>query len=76
MNFDVEEAREKTVRMRHFMRYGWPLNKTGRQAAMLAVLGVVSVEDAAAMAGVEPADLIKEAQAWAVASELENTEDL
>jgi len=68
MNFDVEEAREKTVRMRHFMRYGWPLDKTGRQAAMLAVLGVVSVEDAAAMTGVAPDALVHEVLAWAAAA--------
>jgi hypothetical protein len=66
MSFDVGEAREKTARMRHYMRHGWPLNRAGRQATMLAVLGVVSVEDAAAMAGLTPAELIQEAQAWAL----------
>jgi len=33
---------------------------------MFAVLGVMSVEDAAASVGLEPADLVREAQAWAL----------
>lgn len=46
-----------------------PLDATGALATLLAVTGTVSVEDAANAVGLAPADLINEAQAWAVVSQ-------
>lgn len=45
-----------------------PLDSDGRLAALLAVLEVVSVEDAANAVGLTPQDLVNEAQGWAAAS--------
>ena len=44
-----------------------PLDPIGVIAALNAVLGIWSLEDAANAAGVTPDDLIREAQAWAAA---------
>ena len=44
-----------------------PLDSLGALATLLAVVGVVTVEDAANAAGLTPQDLINEAQAWAAA---------
>lgn len=44
-----------------------PLDTLGVYATLNAVLGVWSLEDAANAAGLQPADLITEAQAWAAA---------
>jgi hypothetical protein len=44
-----------------------PLDKQGVLATLLAVSGVVPVEDAANAVGLTPDDLVAEAQAWAVA---------
>lgn len=69
MRFDRDKARAQNAKVRHYFQHGFPLDKAGRQATMFAVLGVMSVEDAAAMAGVEPADLVREAEAWAAAAQ-------
>lgn len=45
-----------------------PLDSTGALATLLAVEGVLSVQDAANAVGLIPEDLIAEAEAWAVAS--------
>lgn len=45
-----------------------PLDAAGSLATMLAVQGVLSVQDAADAVGLTAADLTAEAQAWAVAS--------
>ena len=44
-----------------------PLDPPGVLATLLAVLGVVSVEDAANAVGLTPEALVAEAEAWAVA---------
>jgi hypothetical protein len=44
-----------------------PLNAEGVIATLNAVLGLWTVEDAANAVGLTPADLIAEAQAWALA---------
>jgi len=44
-----------------------PLDKQGVLATLLAVSGVLSVEDAANAVGLSPEDLVAEAEAWAVA---------
>lgn len=44
-----------------------PLDPTGALATLLAVVEVVTVEDAANAVGLTPADLIAEAEAWAAA---------
>lgn len=49
-----------------------PLGEAGALATLLAVIGVVTIEDAAASVGLAPEDLIHEAQSWAVAQELSN----
>jgi hypothetical protein len=46
-----------------------PLDQIGVVATLNAVLGVWSLSDAANVAGVTPDDLIREAQAWAVAQQ-------
>lgn len=46
-----------------------PLDATGVQATLNAVLGLWTLTDAANAAGVEAEHLIAEAQAWAVAGE-------
>jgi len=66
MIFDPVEARRKAAVARHYLRHGWPLDRLGRHATMLAVLEIMSVEDAAQSVGLEPADLVREAEAWAV----------
>jgi len=44
-----------------------PLVAAGVSMTLLAVLGVVPLDDAANAVGLTPADLVAEAQAWAVA---------
>lgn len=44
-----------------------PLDGVGALATLLAVVGSVTVEDAANAVGLRPQDLINEAQAWAAA---------
>ena len=44
-----------------------PLNTEGVIATLNAVLGLWTVEDAANAVGLTPADLVAEAQAWALA---------
>ena len=44
-----------------------PLDAIGSAMTLLALLGVVPVEDAANAVGLSPEDLVAEAQAWAVA---------
>jgi hypothetical protein len=44
-----------------------PLDALGAAMTLLAVVGVVTVEDAANAVGLTPDDLIHEAQAWAAA---------
>jgi hypothetical protein len=44
-----------------------PLDPLGAAMTLLAVLGVVPLDDAANAVGLTPADLVAEAQAWAVA---------
>ena len=44
-----------------------PLDPTGALATLLAVTETLTVEDAANAVGLVPADLIAEAEAWAVA---------
>lgn len=46
-----------------------PLDAAGALATLLAVVGNVTVEDAANAVGLTPDDLVREAQAWAVAQE-------
>lgn len=70
MTFDAVEARRKANKALHFVRYGMPLDRLGRHATMLAVLGVMTVEDAAQSVGLTAADLVAEAEAWAVAADL------
>jgi hypothetical protein len=43
-----------------------PLDSSGALATLLAVTGTLTVEDAANAVGLNPADLVAEAQAWAV----------
>ena len=45
-----------------------PLDSSGALATLLAVTGTLTVEDAANAVGLTPADLVAEAQAWAVGS--------
>jgi hypothetical protein len=49
-----------------------PLDAVGVVATLNAVLGVWSLSDAANVAGVTPDDLIREAQAWAIAQQGDN----
>lgn len=49
-----------------------PLNEAGALATLLVVTGNISIEDAANAIGATPEDLINEAQAWAVAAEMNN----
>ncbi len=46
-----------------------PLDPTGALATLLAVLEVVTLQDAANAVGLTPNELILEAQAWAVAGD-------
>jgi hypothetical protein len=43
-----------------------PLDPTGALATLLAVTEVLTVEDAANAVGLTPADLVAEAEAWAM----------
>jgi hypothetical protein len=70
---DREQAEQQRTKILHFCRYGFPLGRAGRQAAMLVVAGVLSLEDAASMSGLMPTDLIREAEAWAVAAMLNDS---
>jgi hypothetical protein len=45
-----------------------PLDPVGALATLLAVVGSITVEDAANVVGLTPADLVAEAQAWAAGS--------
>lgn len=47
-----------------------PLDATGALAALLAVQGVLTVDDAASAVGVAPDRLVSEVEAWAAAAEL------
>lgn len=44
-----------------------PLDQVGALAALLAVTGTLTVEDAANAVGLQPDALVAEAEAWAVA---------
>ena len=66
-----EEARAKEERVKHYVRYGMPLDRLGRHATMLAVLEIMTVDDAAQSVGLSPEALICEAEAWAVAAGME-----
>jgi hypothetical protein len=44
-----------------------PLDATGALATLLAVTETLTVEDAANAVGLTPADLVAEAEAWAMA---------
>ena len=46
-----------------------PLDPVGALATLLAVTGTLTVEDAANAVRLLPADLVAEAEAWAVAAE-------
>jgi hypothetical protein len=46
-----------------------PLDPTGALATLLAVVGTLTVEDAATAVGLTPDDLVTEAQAWAAAGD-------
>lgn len=46
-----------------------PLDPTGALATLLAVTGTLTVEDAANSVHLEPAALVAEAEAWAVAAQ-------
>ena len=48
-----------------------PLDPTGVIATLNVVLGLWPIEDAANAVGLVPADLVAEAEAWAVAQEAE-----
>jgi hypothetical protein len=48
-----------------------PLDPTGALATLLAVVGTLTVEDAANAVGLTPDDLVTEAQAWAAANPLQ-----
>jgi len=51
-----------------YRQYGpQPLDPMGAAMTLLAVLGVVPLDDAANAVGLTPDDLIAEAEAWAVA---------
>ena len=45
-----------------------PLSPVGALATMLAIAGILTVEDAAAAVGLPPEALVAEAQAWAAAA--------
>jgi hypothetical protein len=63
--FTEEDARALLERL----LYGpQPLDATGALATLLAVTGIVSVEDAANAVGLTVDDLVHEAQAWAAFS--------
>ena len=49
-----------------------PLDPVGALATLLAVTGTLTVDDTANAVGLTPADLIAEAQAWAVGSSVES----
>lgn len=49
-----------------------PLDKVGALATLLAVVGILTVEDAANAVQLTPEDLIAEAEAWAAARNLIN----
>lgn len=76
MTLDISEiqARYQRVVSRH--AYGPPLPPVGAYAALQVVLGLVPIEHAANAVGVNPEDLIREAEAWAIASELGNQPEL
>jgi hypothetical protein len=46
-----------------------PLDPTGALATLLAVVGTLTVTDAANAVGLTPDDLVTEAQAWAAAGD-------
>ena len=47
-----------------------PLDPTGALATLLAVVGTLDVDDAANAVGLAPEQLVAEAEAWAVAREV------
>lgn len=73
LNFDFAKSREVADRALHGVKYGFPLPPWGSFAALSVVLGNVPLEDAANSVGLEPADLVREAEAWAVAASLNET---
>jgi len=47
-----------------------PLDATGALATLLATKGVLTTEEAADAVGLQPEQLVAEAEAWAVAADL------
>jgi len=68
--FDFERAGRQADSVKRRIQYGSPLPPWGSFAALSVVLGNVPLEDAANSVGLEPADLVREAEAWAVAASL------
>ena len=65
--FDFERAVAQGDSVKRRIKYGQPLPAVGALAALHVVVGHLSLEDAANAVGVAPADLVREAEAWAVA---------
>ena len=66
---DIDAKTGKVVYEAEWLEPATPLNTLGVLATLLAVSGVVSVEDAANAVNLEVDDLVTEAQSWAVASQ-------
>lgn len=68
--FNTDRAIAANAKVMHRIKHGAPLPPWGALAALSVVLGNVPLQDAANSVGLKPADLVAEAQAWAVAQEL------
>jgi hypothetical protein len=72
MTLDIGEIQARYQRAVNRHAYGSPLPPVGAYAALQVVLGLVPIEHAANAVGVNPEDLIREAEAWAAAVALQS----
>jgi hypothetical protein len=68
--FDFERAGRQADSVKRRIQYGRPLSAAGALAALHVVVGNLSLEDAANAVGLAPADLVREAEAWALGNNL------
>jgi hypothetical protein len=71
MSIEISELKDRYNRAVRRHRHGPPLPPVGAYAALQVVLGLVPMEHAANAVGVEPEDLVHEAESWAVAAALQ-----
>jgi hypothetical protein len=70
LNNFLEEKAKINNKIKIYRQYGFPLSKEAQHATLHAVLGNISVADAARVSGLTEQQIINEAEAWAAAPQV------